>query len=539
MRKLFIVLLSSLFLITGYAREIAPDNTGFLRDSLSATFRNPVINADVPDISVIRVGDDFYMISTTMHLMPGAPVMKSKDLVNWEMVGYVFDRLTDNPGYDLKEGTVYGWGQWASSIRYHNGKFYVFFSPNNKPYKGYIYSATDPAGEWKLVSRTPHFHDASLFFDDDGRVYLFYATGALTELKSDLSGIKPDGVNMKIFERDATENGLLEGSQVIKHNRKYYLLMISWPRNGIRREVCYRADKIIGPYEKKVILEDAFDTYGGVGQGNIVDTPDGRWYGMMFQDRNGIGRVPTLMPCRWVDGWPMLGDEEGRVPLVMEKPIRGYPETSLVVSDDFSDRKLKLNWQWNHNPLNEYWSLSERPGYLRLKTNRVVDNLYAAPNTITQRMEGPACSATASMDISRMKDGDVAGLCAFNGDSGLLSVVMSGDKKYLTMATNVVELNDSDKAILKVDAVEKEQIELTRNTVYLRIDCDFSQHRDLATFYYSLDNQHWVKIGQDFKMKFDYTKFFMGTRFAIFNYATKTRGGYVDIDFFRYQKDKY
>ena len=147
--------------------------------------------------------------------------------------------------------------------------------------------------------------------------------------------------------------------------------------------MCYRADKITGPYEKKVILEDAFDTYGGVGQGNIVDTPDGRWYGMMFQDRNGIGRVPTLMPCRWVDGWPMLGDEEGRVPLAMEKPIQGYPETSLVVSDDFSDRKLKLNWQWNHNPLDEYWSLSERPGYLRLKTNRVVDNLYAAPNTIT------------------------------------------------------------------------------------------------------------------------------------------------------------
>lgn len=173
MRKLFVVLLSSLFLITGYAREIAPDNTGLLRDSLPATFRNPVINADVPDISVIRVGDDFYMISTTMHLMPGAPVMKSKDLVNWEIVGYVFDRLTDNPGYDLKEGTVYGWGQWASSIRYYNGKFYVFFSPNNKPYKGYIYSATDPAGEWKLVSRTPHFHDASLFFDDDGRVYIF------------------------------------------------------------------------------------------------------------------------------------------------------------------------------------------------------------------------------------------------------------------------------------------------------------------------------------------------------------------------------
>lgn len=523
MRKLFVLFLLLLSGIMGYASD---------------TFRNPVIYADVPDMSVIRVGDDFYMISTTMHLMPGAPVMKSKDLVNWEIVGYVFDKLTDTPNYDLKDGTVYGRGQWASSIRYHNGKFYVFFSPNDKPYKGYIYSTTDPGGKWELVSRTPHFHDASLFFDDDGKVYIFYGTGSLVELKSDLSGVQPNGVNMKIFERDETENGLLEGSQVIKHNGKYYLLMISWPRNGIRREVCYRADNITGPYKKNVILEDAFDTYGGVGQGNIVDTPDGRWYGMIFQDRNGVGRVPTLMPCRWVDGWPMLGDENGHVPLVMEKPIQGYPEIPLVVSDDFDVSKLKLNWQWNHNPMNDFWSLSERPGYLRLKTDRIVDNLYAAPNTITQRMEGPACSGTISMDISHMKDGDVAGFSAFNGDSGLLSIIMDGNKKYLTMSTNVVELNDSDKAILKVDAVEEERIGLDQNMIYLRIDCDFSQHRDLATFYYSLDNRKWIKVGQDFKMKFDFTKFFMGTKFAIFNYATKTKGGYVDIDFFHYKKNR-
>lgn len=521
--KLYLLVISLLFGIAGYAGE---------------TFRNPVIYADVPDMSVIRVGDDFYMISTTMHLMPGAPVMKSKDLVNWEIISYVFDKLTDTPNYDLKNGTVYGRGQWASSIRYHNGKFYVFFSPNDKPHKGYIYSATDPAGKWELVSRTPHFHDASLFFDDDGRVYIFYGTGSLRELKNDLSGVEPNGVDMKIFERDETESGLLEGSQVIKHNGKYYLLMISWPRNGLRREVCYRADKITGPYEKKVILEDAFDTYGGVGQGNIVDAPDGRWYGMIFQDRNGVGRVPTLMPCRWVDGWPMLGDEEGHVPLVMEKPIQGYPETPLVVSDDFDSRKLKINWQWNHNPEDKYWSLSERPGYLRLKTNRVVDNLFAAPNTITQRMEGPACSGVISMDVSKMKDGDVAGFSAFNGDAGLLSVQMDGKKKYLTMSTNVVELNDVDKAITKVNVDEKERIELSQNTVYLRIDCDFSQHRDLATFYYSTDNRNWKKIGTDFRMKFDYTKLFMGTRFAIFNYATKSKGGYVDIDFFHYKKFK-
>ena len=226
--------------------------------SVSSTFTNPVVYADVPDMDVIRVGDDFYMMSTTMHLMPGAPVMRSKDLVNWEIISYVFDRLTDTSNYDLINGTVYGRGQWATSIRYHKGKFYVLFSPNDKPYRSYIYTATDPAGKWELLTRTQHFHDSSLFFDDDGRVYVFSGTGSLKELNADLSDVKPDGVDMKIFERDETETGLLEGSRVVKYDGKYYLLMISWPKGGNRRQVCYRADKITGPYEKKVILEDNF-----------------------------------------------------------------------------------------------------------------------------------------------------------------------------------------------------------------------------------------------------------------------------------------
>ena len=218
-------------------------------------FHNPVIEADVPDPSMIRVGNYYYLVSTTMHLMQGCQVMRSKDLVHWETISYVFQRLTDLPRYDLKEGTVYGRGQWASSIRYHDGRFYVWFSPNDEPHRGYIYTAEDPAGEWTLVSRPPHHHDASLFFDDDGKVYLFYGTGQLRQLKSDLSDVEPGGIDQKIFERDADEQGLLEGSQAFKHNGRYYVMMISmdWSIPGrLRREVCYRADQITGPYEKKV-----------------------------------------------------------------------------------------------------------------------------------------------------------------------------------------------------------------------------------------------------------------------------------------------
>ena len=505
--------------------------------SVSTTFTNPVINADVPDMDVIRVGDNYYMMSTTMHLMPGAPVMRSKDLVNWEIISYVFDKLTDTSNYDLINGTVYGRGQWATSLRYYQGKYYVLFSPNDRPYRSYIYTATDPAGKWELLTRTQHFHDSSLFFDDDGRVYVFSGTGSLKELKGDLSDVKPDGVDMKIFERDETETGLLEGSRVVKHNGRYYLLMISWPKDGNRRQVCYRADKITGPYEKKVILEDKFEGFPYVGQGGIVDDEKGNWYGMIFQDRGGIGRVATLMPCRWIDGWPILGDENGKVPQVMEKPVQGYPEKSLVVSDDFSDSTLKLNWQWNHNPVNEAWALTERPGFLRLRTNRVVDNLYLAPNTITQRMEGPQCSGVVTLDISNMKEGDVAGFSAFNGDAALLSITMENGQKCLTMSEISVSLDSSNKAVLGVKNEEKERVEINQPLIYLRIDGDFRLNRDIATCYYSLDNKNWVKIGTDFKMRFDYQRLFMGTRFAIFNYATKVLGGYIDVDSFNYKKN--
>lgn len=506
-------------------------------DKKVTKFTNPVMWADVPDMSATRVGDDFYLISTTMHLMPGAPVMKSKDLVNWKIVSYVFDKLTDTPKYDLKEGTVYGRGQWASSIRYHNGKYYVLFSPNDEPYKAYIYSTNDPSTKWELISRTQHFHDASLFFDDDGRVYVFSGTGSLKELKSDLSGVKEDGVSMHVFERDEEETGLLEGSQVIKYNGKYYLLMISWPRGKPRRQVCYRADEITGPYEKKVILEDNFADFPYAGQGCLIDDKNGNWYGLIFQDRGAVGRVPLLMPCRWVDGWPMLGDESGKVPIIAEIPLAKHDTRKRIVeSDDFKSSQLKINWQWNHNPIDEAWSLIERPGYLRLKTNRVVDNLYAAPNTITQRMEGPQCSGVVSIDIANMKDGDVAGFSAFNGHSGILSIIKDGNTKYLAMSTNVVNLEDRSKSILGVDIEEKERMKFDSDIIYLRIDADFDLNKDIASFYYSLDNKEWKKIGDDFKMIFDYKKLFMGTKFAIFNYATKANGGYIDVDFFEYKK---
>ena len=512
--------------------------------------QNPMLWADVPDPDVIRVGDTYYLVSTTMHLMPGAPIMTSKDLKNWETVGYIFDRLTDSPKYDLLNGTVYGRGQWATSLKYHNGKFYALLAPNERGAMGdtYIFSAEKAEGPWTIVSRMRHFHDCSLFFDDDGRVYVIYGTGEMMELKPDLSDVI-EGTHQQLFQREEDEKGILEGSRMIKHNGKYYLLMIShvYAPGKHRREVCYRADNIRGPYEKQVILESEFGGFSYEAQGTIVDTPDGDWIGIIFQDRGGVGRVLTVMPCRWVNGWPMLGDENGKVPETVRPLVNGQPATAIVKSDDFSSNKLGLHWQWNHNPIDEAWSLKERPGFLRLKTNRVVSNLYLAPNTLTQRMEGPTCSGTIAIDISKMKDGDCAGLAAFNSDTGALVIKKKGKNLVLEMVEMSVTLTDLDKEVTNVEEKVIESIPLnaqlsTLNAqLFLRIDADFrpvnGHGRDAANFYYSIDGSQWTQIGtKDYRLNFDWRRFFMGSKFGIFCYATKKKGGYVDIEAFNYSR---
>ncbi len=497
-------------------------------------YRNPIIYADVPDMSVCRVGDDFYMVSTTMHLMPGAPIMRSSDMKHWEIVSYVFPEIKDGPRYDLLGGTVYGKGQWASSIRHHDGKFYVWFTANGEPGKGFIYSTDKAEGPWTLVSRPPHYHDGSLFFDDDGRVYIFHGTGHLTELSPDLSGPLDGGIDMQLFERDADEQGLLEGSQVIKLDGRYYLLMISWDiSNGHpRREVCYRADSITGPYEKKVILETYFETGQGVGQGCIVDDKDGNWYGFLFQDRGAVGRVPCLMPCTWSDdGWPMLGDGDGNVPSNTTLPYLTLD--GICGSDDFSSPDLSLLWQWNHNPVCDCWSLSERPGYLRLSTPRVCDNLYVAPNTLTQRMTGPACEGVVKIDVSGMKPGDRAGLAAFNSDSGLLYLSKEADGLELVMSLLCSVFDEPAHTIREADETEYARIPIDQDDIWLKVMADFDGGKDTATFAYSLDGTTWIPVGEPVKLGFDYRRMFMGTKYAIFNYATRATGGHIDVDYFR------
>ena len=505
-----------------------------------AQAQNPIIFADVPDMSMIRVGNNYYMSSTTMHMSPGVPIMKSTDLVNWKIINYAYDILADIPELNLTDGkNAYSKGSWASSLRFHNGMYYVTtFSYTT----GLTYIFTTPdieAGNWKRISFAPAYHDNSLFFDDDGKVYLIYGSNQINmiELNTDLTGIKkntPQRVLITNASLPVGPNPSLpaEGSQLFKINGTYYLFNVCAAANwGMRTVIIHRATNIFGPWEGKIGFQDK-----GIAQGGLIDTPDGHWFSYLFQDHGSVGRVPCLVPVNWENGWPVLG-VNGKAPDTLDLPASTGLILNLVASDEF-DREdgqaaLPLVWQWNHNPDNNLWSVQERKGYLRLKTARIDTSFEQVRNILTQRTIGPTCTGSTLLDVSAMKDGDFAGLTAFQKKFGQVGVKVENGQKSIVMITT-----DNDKP------VEVKRIPLDQDQIYFRIDCDFTGMNDEATglwtlngkdeakFSYSLDGKVWNPIGNILKMIYDIPHF-MGYRFGLFNYATINTGGYVDFDWFR------
>ena len=495
--------------------------------SKAQTALNPIIHADVPDMAMIRVGNTYYMSSTTMHMSPGLPIMKSNDLVNWQMVGYAYDTLATVDALTLTNGkSTYGRGSWASSFRFHKGTFYVTTFAQTTG-KTYIYTTKDiEKGPWKVATFKPSYHDHTLFFDDDGRNYLIYGAGKLkiVELNAEVTGVKEGTTEQVLIENASTPSGTggglpAEGSQLFKVNGKYYLFNISWPRGGMRTVLIHRADKITGPWEGRVALQDL-----GVAQGGLIDAPDGKWYAYLFRDFGGVGRIPYLVPVKWENGWPVLG-ENGKVPETLDLPANKSLIPGIVASDDFTRKKggaaLPLVWQWNHNPDNALWSVSDRKGFLRLKTGRVDTSFVLARNTLTQRTIGPESAGSTALDVSNMKEGDFAGLGLLQKNYGLVGVkIGKGSKSIVMVSANTGK------------PIEIEQIPLTQNTVYVKAECNFKNRADIAHFFYSLDGKVWTKIGEPLKMPYTIPHF-MGYRFGLFNYATQNVGGFADFDYFK------
>jgi len=495
--------------------------------SNSQTTQNPLIFADVPDAAMIRVGNTYYMSSTTMHMSPGLPIMKSTDLINWNLVSYAYDTLASMDELNLTNGkSAYGRGSWASSLRYHNGLYYATTFAQTTG-KTYIFTTKNiEKGPWKVSSFRPSYHDHSLFFDEDGKVYLIYGAGKirLTELEADALAVKA-GANEQVLIENAglpsgTGGGLpAEGSQLFKVNGKYYLFNITWPRGSMRTVVIHRADKITGPYAGRVGFQDS-----GVAQGGLIDTPDGKWYAYLFRDYGAVGRIPYLVPVNWEDGWPVLGNN-GKVPETLDLPASKGLMHGIAASDEFSRKKtepaLPLVWQWNHNPDNNLWSVNERKGFLRLKTGRIDTAFVSARNTLTQRTIGPESSASVSIDVSNMKEGDFAGLGLLQKNYGVVGIKVGKGSASIVMVSAITG-----------KAEEAESIPFDKRKVYLKVDCNFRDKKDTAGFFYSLDGKSWLPVGKPLKMSYTIPHF-MGYRYSLFNYATKQVGGYADFDYFR------
>ncbi|HRS52241.1 MAG TPA: glycoside hydrolase 43 family protein [Candidatus Marinimicrobia bacterium] len=486
-------------------------------DNGDGTFTNPVIPADFPDPDVIRVGDTYYMVTTTMFIFPGVTILKSQDLVNWEYCCNAVPRFDFSPCYNLDGCNRYGHGQWATSMRYHNGTFYLLFITLDEG--GFLCSATKAEGPWEIKQLPKGFYDPGLFFDDDGKIYVAHGYGKIymTELDRNFAPISQDSL---IYTGDL-RNGL-EGTHVYKINGYYYLYCTYGGVDGI--QVALRSPNIYGPYEQKVAIRDTTPgvTYG-VHQGALIQTQTGEWWSMLFVDSGPFGRFPSLQPVKWIDGWPMVG-VDGKGVVTYRKPNVGkeYPLKTLPISDEFNAKILGMQWGWNHNPDSTKWSLTQRPGYLRLTTGKIVSNLTKAQNMLTQRpfacydQHTPTIGMT-KMEIGKMKDGDIAGLAVFQDPYAFIAVKQENGVRKLIMVNNGVTIAEAP---------------MKGGTIFFRTIASNSNQK--ASFEYSFDNVEFFPLGNELLMKFS-LKIFTGNKFGLFNYATKESGGYVDFDWFRTQ----
>ena len=490
--------------------------------------RNPIIFADVPDMSIVRVGNYFYMASTTMHMSPGLPIMRSNDLVNWEIIGYAYDTLGSCDMMTLSNGMYsYGFGSWAPGIRYHNGTFYVSTFARNLE-RTFIFTTQDIVnGRWTTHSFQPFIHDHTLWFTDCGTIYIIWGEGRIyiAELQPDLSGLVPDTQRVLIENASAPagDNIMLpaEGAQLFKVDGMYYLFTIVWPRGGMRTVQVHRADNLHGPWEGRVALQHL-----GVAQGGLIDTPCGQWFAYLFRDFGSVGRIPYIVPVTWEDGWPVLG-VNGQVPETLDLPQSRGLIPGIVASDEFIRRAcepvLPLVWQWNHNPDNRFWSIDcERRGFLRLTTGRVDTDFLSARNTLTQRTIGPISTGITALETTGMKNGDRAGLVLLQARYGLVGIKKENDQQYIYMVN-----------VGSGEPIEQARIPFSGNRIYFKAEADFRDRTDLAQFFYSLDGTTWTPIGENLRMTYTLFLHFMGYRFGLFNYATQEAGGFVDFDFFR------
>lgn len=499
----------------------------------AGVYRNPVLWADYSDPDVIRDGDAYYLVASSFHFSPGLPVLKSYDLVHWTIVGHVLPKLGFAPEYDLPArpagqpadavrqgvGNRYGGGVWAPSIRHHGGLFYVYWPT---PDEGiFMATARRPEGPWSApvqVLAGPGLEDPCPFWDDDGSAWLIHSKVGAGPLI--LHRMSPDGkrvldAGFAVFE-DRKAFRALEGPKLYKRHGWYYIFA---PFGGVASgsQAVFRSRSLKGPYEARVVLTKGATQVQGPHQGGWVETPKGDGWFLHFNWAAGFGRIDYLEPVSWIDDWPLIGDPipgatagQPVAEHAMPWTAPGRPRLQLQGSDGFSAPKLGLQWEWNHNPDDARWSLTERPGFLRLRSGPAPD-LLGARNTLTQVLVGPSSTVTARLDVGRMVDGQRAGLAMFGRTSSWIGVAQAGGVRRIAVSDGHHETLGPE---LAGDAVE------------LRLSAAADQS---VAYAWRTPSGAFAPLGEPAHFHFDFWK---GARPGLFTFNPESAasGGLVDVD---------
>jgi len=505
-------------------------------DNEDGTYKNPVIYADYSDPDVVKVGDDFYMTASSFNCVPGLPILHSKDLVNWKLIGHAIQRFEDRR-FNVPQ---HGNGIWAPAIRYHDGWFWIFVGD---PDAGILMTkAKNPAGPWEplhLVQAGKGLIDTCPLWDDDGNAYLVHAwANSRAGINSILTvrRMSPDGT--KLLDEGTLvydgRNGVaptVEGPKFYKRNGWYYIFA---PAGGVKQgwQLALRSKKVMGPYEAKRVLEQGGTKINGPHQGGWVELESGENWFVHFQDNGAYGRIVHLNPIRWVDDWPLMGVDldgngVGEPVTKYKKPDVGtaYPIGVPQTSDEFGSKKLGLQWQWHANPKNNWSSLTKRSGWMRLFAVAAPadsENLWTVPNLILQKFPAPEFTVTAKLDFSNLAVGDKTSLIIMGQSYSYLAVEKTSMGSHLVKST-------CNNAMGNGREVEEQKADCQSNSLILSVKIS---NGAVCNFSYSEDGKEFTSIGKPFTAR---PGRWIGAKVGLFCLSTdqKHAAGFADYDWFR------
>lgn len=530
--KIVLSILLSFVLCNAFAQNTAEVWTA---DNGNGTYKNPILHADYSDPDAVRVGDDFYMISSSFNAAPGLPILHSKDLVNWTLIGHALPRQFPEKDFARVQ---HGNGVWAPSIRYRNGEFYIYFPD---PDQGiFLTKAKNITGPWStpvMVEAGKGLIDPCPLWDTNGKAYLVHAfAGSRAGFKSilvvkemNLAGDSIIGNAVMVYDGHGIDP-TLEGPKFHKRNNYYYIFA---PAGGVSTgwQLVLRSRNIYGPYERKVVMDQGKSPINGPHQGAWVNTAAGEDWFLHFQDKDAYGRVVHLQPMAWKNDWPVIGtdkdgDGNGEPVLTNKKPMtsKKYPISVPATSDEFSSTALGLQWQWQANPQSG-WGFTTPNGFFRMFCVRPPDSLtnyWMLGNMLTQKIPAESCNATVKLQFNPNNINDRFGLTIFGLDYAFISVVKKEDGNYLTYNTCMAADKNSTEQ-------EKHRIKWTGKEVYLKVSVSPGA---VCSFSYSADGKSFEKIPGTFTAK---PGKWVGAKFGLFATSTvKTNdAGYADVDWFR------